>query len=233
MKRLFIFIFIVTVFFLAGCNSQLASSSKQTHSLNLETGDSLKVHYIDVGQGDSTLFQVSDNGQEYTFLIDAGDFTGDEVVEYLHANGIEKINVAIGTHPDADHIGQLDRVIKGFNVDEVWLSGNTSNSDTFHRLLEAIDKHDVVYEEPRMGEQFKLGPLQIKVLYPKQISGKANEESVSLKLTYGEISFVFTGDAEKKNEIEMIESGANLRADFLHLAITALLHQRAKDFCRQ
>lgn len=215
MKRLFISI--VTVFFLAGCNSQLASSSKQTNSLNLENGDSLKVHYIDVGQGDSTLFQVLDNGKEYTLLIDAGDFTGNEVVEYLQANEIDKINVAIGTHPDADHIGQLDRVIEGFAVDEVWLSGNTSNSDTFHRLLEAIDKNNVVYEEPRMGDQFELGPIQIEVLYPKLISGKANEESISLKLTYDEISFVFTGDAEKKNEIEMIESGANLRADFLHL----------------
>lgn len=215
LKRLFICI--VTVFFLVGCNSQLASTSKQTNTLNLENGDSLKVHYIDVGQGDSTLFQVTDNGQEYTLLIDAGDFTGDEVVEYLQANGIDKINVVIGTHPDADHIGQLDRVIEGFDVDEVWLSGNTSNSDTFHRLLGAIDSKDVGYEEPRMGDQFDLGPLHIDVLYPKQISGNANEESVSLKLTYGEISFVFTGDAEKKNEIEMIESGANLKADFLHL----------------
>ncbi|TKC19444.1 MBL fold metallo-hydrolase [Robertmurraya kyonggiensis] len=215
MKRLSICI--VTVFFLAGCNSQLTSTSKQMNSLNLEKGDFLKVHYIDVGQGDSTLFQVSDNGQEYTLLIDAGDFSGDEVVEYLQASGNKKINIAIGTHPDADHIGQLDQVIEGFDVEEVWLSGNTSNSDTFIRLLEAIDKNDVVYEEPRMGDQFELGPLHIEVLYPKQISGKVNEESVSLKLTYGAISFVFTGDAEKKNEIEMIESGANLRADFLHM----------------
>lgn len=182
-----------------------------------EISDHLKVHYIDVGQGDSTLFQFSEDGEEYAILIDAGDFTGDEVIEYLQANGLSKVNIAIGTHPDADHIGQLDRIINTFKVDEVWLSGNTSSSDTFQRVLEAIDENDVGYEEPRMGDQFEVGSLNIEVLYPQQITGKVNEESISLKLTYGEVSFIFTGDAEKGNELEMVESGANLKADFLHL----------------
>ncbi|MCM3690749.1 MBL fold metallo-hydrolase [Neobacillus niacini] len=177
----------------------------------------LKVHFIDVGQGDSTLLQFSDDGEDFTILIDAGNWTGDEVIQYLKLQHVSQIDIAVGTHPDADHIGQLDQVINTFNVGEIWLSGNTNPSQTFQRLLKAIDSKAVDYYEPRMGDQFEVGPLKIDVLYPKTISEHDNEESISLKLTYGDVSFILTGDATTDDELKMLQSGIDMKADILKL----------------
>lgn len=177
----------------------------------------LKVHFIDVGQADSTLIEFSDGSEDYTILIDAGNWNRTNVVDYLRGQSVSEIDLAIGTHPDADHIGQLDKVIAQFDVGEVWMSGNTSTSRTFQQLLQEIDQQNVDYYEPRMGEEFDIGPLQIDVLYPKAISENDNEESISLKLTYGDVRFIFTGDAARNDELKMLQSGFNLDADILHL----------------
>ena len=177
----------------------------------------LKVHFIDVGQGDSTLLQFSDEDEDFAILIDAGNWTGNEVVNYLSSQRVSQLDIAIGTHPDADHIGQLDQVINTLNVGEVWLSGNTNPSKTFQRLLQAINSKDVDYYEPRMGDQFEVGPLKIDVLYPKTISEHDNEESISLKLTYGKVTFILTGDATTDDELNMLQSGIDVTADIMKL----------------
>ncbi len=177
----------------------------------------LTVHYIDVGQADSTLLQYTDKGEEFTILIDAGNWNRNDVIHYLQAQHISEIDIAIGTHPDADHIGQLDKVINTFNVGEVWLSGNTSTSQTFQRLLQAIDQNNVHYYEPRRGDEFEVGTLQIEILYPISVSENDNEESISLKLTYGDVSFIFTGDASRNDELRMINGSIDVDANILHL----------------
>ncbi|WP_226035262.1 MBL fold metallo-hydrolase [Aquibacillus saliphilus] len=191
---------------------QVADSKKEDSDLT-----DLKVHYIDVGQADSTLIQFSHENEDFTILIDAGNWNKNDVITYLDTQNVSEIDIAIGTHPDADHIGQLDKVLNRFDVGEVWLSGNTSNSQTFQRLLNAIDSNDVDYYEPRTGDEFQIGPLEIDVLYPRTVSENDNEESISLKLTYNEVRFVFTGDASKSDEVNMLKSGINLEADILHL----------------
>ena len=175
--------------------------------------EGLTVHYIDVGQGDSTLLEFDG----FSMLIDAGNWNSKEAVDYLKQQEIKNIDIVVGTHPDADHIGQLAQVIGEFEVGEVWMSGNTSGSNTFLNVLQAIEASGSDYVEPRSGDVFDMGSMQIEVLYPDEITGAANEESVSLKMTYGDVRFVFTGDAGIKQEQEMIDSGMNLDAEILHL----------------
>ncbi|EIM07305.1 late competence protein [Planococcus antarcticus DSM 14505] len=173
----------------------------------------LKVHYIDVGQGDSTLLEF----EGFSMLIDAGNWNSKEAVDYLKQQEIQDIDIVVGTHPDADHIGQLAQVIGEFEVGEVWMSGNTSSSNTFLNALQAIEASGSDYVEPRSGYSFEVGSLQIEVLYPDEITGATNEESVSLKITYGDVGFVFTGDAGVKQEQEMIDNGMDLDAEILHV----------------
>ena len=175
--------------------------------------DGLKVHYIDVGQGDSTLLEF----EGFTMLIDAGNWNSTEAVDYLKQQGVQDIDIVVGTHPDADHIGQLAQIVGEFEVGEVWMSGNISSSNTFLNALQAIEASGSEYVEPRSGDRFDVGSMQIGVLYPDKITGAANEESVSLKMTYGDVRFVFTGDAGVKEEQEMIDSGMDLKAEFLHM----------------
>jgi competence protein ComEC len=213
-KKWLIFYSILVLVMLAACirPTEEAQRPKKQTAQEQQSGG-LKVHFIDVGQGDATLIEMDG----HAMLIDAGNWKSTDVIDYLEKQGIEKIDIAVGTHPDSDHIGQLADVVDNFEVGEVWMSGNESTSDTFIEALEAIDSTGTDYYEPRSGDLFDLGGLEIEVLYPEEITGKANEESISLRLTYGNVRFVFTGDSGIKEEQNMIDSGMELDAEILHL----------------
>ncbi|MHA6251514.1 MBL fold metallo-hydrolase [Oceanobacillus sp. CAU 1775] len=176
----------------------------------------LNVHFIDVGQADATLFAYSDGENNYNILFDTGDWRGSQVVSYLNANQITNLDLVVVSHPDADHIGQLDKVMQNIAVDEVWMSGNESTSQTFQRAVESVVNSDAGYHEPRAGESFDIGPMEIEVLYPNGISGNSNEESIAMLFTYGSVKFLLTGDADKNGESYM-HNNFNVAADVLHL----------------
>jgi competence protein ComEC len=173
----------------------------------------LTVHYINVGQGDATLLQSSD----FNILIDAGRHDKNDIVPYLNSVGIKELDVLIGTHAHADHIGQMDKVLQAFPVKEVWMSGDASNSKTFERVIDAIAESGVSYYEPRTGDVFEIGSADILILNPKTLTGDLHEGSLSLKISYGEISFLFTGDAEKQTEDLMIRSDHDLSSHIFQL----------------
>ncbi|SDY89625.1 Metal-dependent hydrolase, beta-lactamase superfamily II [Evansella caseinilytica] len=174
----------------------------------LGAGDLLTVHYIDVGQGDATLLQTKDTA----VLIDGGRHDQNEVVPYLLDQGIEEIDLLIGTHPHSDHIGQFVPIIETFSVKEVWMSGGETASSTFENTLDAILAADAEYYEPRAGEVFQIGSLSIEVLHPRELSGDLNHDSISTRIMFGETVFLFTGDAEQEAEREMLATGLELKS---------------------
>ncbi|WP_211653023.1 MBL fold metallo-hydrolase [Planococcus alpniumensis] len=171
----------------------------------------LAIHYIDVGQGSAAYLEWDG----YSMLIDAGDWNASDVLMYLDKLEVEKIDIAVGTHPDADHIGQLARVIETYEVGEVWMSGNPSSSNTFIQTLEAVDEAGIPYEEPRRGDEYEIGLLEIEVLHPEELSGDTNGDSLSFRISYGETAFIFTGDADIQAEQEMAAGNLPLGADIL------------------
>ncbi|WP_301107370.1 MBL fold metallo-hydrolase [Sporosarcina sp.] len=193
------------------------SDKPETEPLANQALDELAVHYINVGQADAALLAFSENGEQFRILIDAGNWNSTDAVSYLREQHVDHLDIVVGTHPHADHIGQIDKIIEQIDVDEVWLSGDTANSKVFSRTLDAIELNDVGYYEPRAGDVFDVGPMVIEVFNPDEINGNVHEGSISLKLTYGDISFLFTGDAEAQTEQKMINSGYDLKADFLQL----------------
>lgn len=197
---------------------QKQTSKKQTHPKKTTNGLApLTIHYIDVGQADATLFTYESDGENYTILFDTGDWKRNDTVEYLADQGITALDLVIISHPDADHIGQLPDIIDTFDVGEVWMSGNESTSETFQKSIEGILANDIDYHEPRAGEDYEIGNLQLKIVHPSSISGKANEESVSIQFTYGEKRFLFTGDADIQAESEMIGTGIDLKSHVFQL----------------
>ncbi|GIO27055.1 MBL fold metallo-hydrolase [Ornithinibacillus bavariensis] len=188
-------------------------TTKQEEEMEKDNLSELKVHFLDVGQADATFFQFG----THAILFDTGDWSGNEVVDYITSLGVSKIDLVIGSHPDADHIGQLANVMQSFKVEEVWLSGNESTSQTFQRGLEAILASDAEYAEPRSGEHYRIGSMDIKILNPKSITGASNEESIAMLLTYGNIKFILTGDADQNAEQQMMKLGIDLDADIMKL----------------
>lgn len=179
----------------------------------IEDSQELTVHYIDVGQGDATLLE----GSDFTILIDAGRHNRNDVVPYLESMGIKEIDLFIGTHPHADHIGQANQVMEAFEVKEVWLSGDTHTSKTFERTIDTILAKDIAYHEPRVGEKYEIGSLRLEVLNPVQLTGDFHEGCISVGAVYEDISFLFTGDAEEQTEAEMIERGYHLQTNIFQL----------------
>jgi competence protein ComEC len=173
-------------------------------------GEPLRVTFIDVGQGDATLLQVPGA----TLLIDTGRHDRSDLVPALRVLGVEVIDVVVITHGHADHIGQLDTVLQAFSVGEVWMSGTPHTTLTFERALAALEASDARYEEPRAGDSTALGPLLVEVLNPARLTGDLHRDSLALRVTFGSVGFLFTGDAEQQTESEMLaRDAASLRAD--------------------
>ena len=161
------------------------------------------VHVIDVGQGDSILLQNGD----YNILVDAGPNSAeDELVEYLDALNIEKLDCVVLTHPHEDHIGGADAVLSAFGADTVLMPDCTSSSSSFERVLDIIEDKELSLCVPRRGDKFTLGALEFTVLAPGSESyEETNDYSIVLKAEHENISFMLTGDAEALSEYEILE----------------------------
>ncbi|MGN9163844.1 ComEC/Rec2 family competence protein [Tissierellaceae bacterium HCP3S3_D8] len=177
---------------------------------------SLEVHFIDVGQGDSILVK---SGEEF-MLIDGGkNSAADTVVEYLKSQNVNKIKYVIGTHPHEDHIGGLDDVIDTFDIEKVIMPNITHNTKTFEDVLDSIMNKGLGITQAKSGDRYDLGDAEMTILAPNKEKYKdLNDYSVVVRLKYGNTSFMFTGDAEKISEDEMIEVyGSSLKSDVLKL----------------
>jgi len=166
------------------------------------TKNELKVHFIDVGQGDSILVDLG----ETEILIDGGDKSSG-VAAYLDDVVDGALEVMVATHPHADHIGGLIEVLDAFEVDEIWLNGDTSTSQTYSMFMSAVNSEGAQVYEARRGDIIEVGDLVFDVLHPVNLSGTANNNSIVLSLSYGEVDFLFTGDAEQEAEASMLAEG--------------------------
>lgn len=205
----FIAIAIIVVFFIEDEDPTKTKIPEQKVDL---TSPFLRAHYIDVGQADASLLQIVENGEVLNMLIDAGDWNRTDVLNYLEEQHIETIDVIAITHAHADHIGQLAKIIEQYDVQEVWMNGETASSQVFLNSIEAIDKYNIAYDEPEIGDTYDIGALKVKILHTSNDESNSNNNSISMMLTYGDVKFLFTGDAEKRAEDQMLARGESLRA---------------------
>ncbi len=159
----------------------------------------LKVHFIDVGQGDSILIDYG----ETEILIDGGDKSSG-IEKYLTSYVDGAIEVMVATHPHADHIGGLIGVLADFEVQEIWHNGDTSTSKTYSQFMSAVNSEGAEVYEARRGNTIEVGDLVFNVLHPVNLGGTTNNNSIVLRFSYGVVDFLFTGDAEKEAEASML-----------------------------
>lgn len=198
-------------------NAEEQTIEQDENQLKNTQSSKLQAHFIDVGQANATLFQYKEDGKLYNVLFDTGDYSKKDVVNYLDANSVSKLDLVIVSHPHADHLGQMAKLMEKFIIKEVWFSGNTASTKTFQQAAEAVLAKDIIYYEPRTGDIFDVGPLTLEVLHPNYLTGDLNEDSISIRFTYGDISFLLTGDAYRKTELEMMKNVTTVKAQILQL----------------
>jgi Predicted hydrolase (metallo-beta-lactamase superfamily) len=178
----------------------------------------LKMHVIDVGQGDSVLIQCG----ESNVLIDCGENgMGKTVLDYLRRAGVSHLDWIIGTHPHSDHIGGMDTVIKSkdLSIDHVMMPQTTKEMTpttmTYTEVLTAIKKKNLKITRPVSGTEYDLDGVTMLVLSPAK-SAKyedLNDYSIVLKFTYKNVSILTGGDASKNVEQQIISRDYDLSAD--------------------
>ncbi|AKL94601.1 hydrolase of metallo-beta-lactamase superfamily [Clostridium aceticum] len=178
-------------------------------------GEGLEAHFIDVGQGNAT-FIVGPEGQ--TMLHDAGGDgdVGRIVVDYIKGLGHEKIDVAVFTHPHADHINGAPTVFRELEVGAVYYPKVTHTTRTFENFVEAVEKAGLKFKTAKAGVKIPFGNVDAVLVAPiSDTYDNLNDYSAVVKVTWGNTSLLLTGDVENASEEEMVASDENLNVDVL------------------
>lgn len=179
-----------------------------SHS-NIVSGE-LEIHYIDIGQGDSTLIKCG----EHAMLIDAGENDcGTQIQNYLNSQNVTKLDYIIGTHPHSDHIGGMDVIIYKFDCDVVMMPDVSNNTKTYRDVISAMKSRNYANTVPKPGDTYKLGDAEFTIIAPSRTYDDYNNDSIGLILKYGDRKFLFTGDAEEEAEADIVKTGIDIDCD--------------------
>ncbi len=183
----------------------------------------LVVSFIDVGQGDCTFIKT----KEADILIDAGESESAEtVLEYLDLYNVDDLEYIIATHPHSDHVGALPEIMEEVKVENFVMgkpSSLTCDGEEYIKILRSIAKEKgAEITEVAFDSTFVLsvGKLNLNFLGPLVDDDNLNNTSLIVRVTFGEASFLFTGDAEKLEEYTLVsrdfkQGGATLKSDVL------------------
>ncbi len=220
MKKNIILLFTIIlslVLLLPGCNAQDILSSDRNNSStssNENNYSQMKVHFIDVGQGDSILIQVNDKNM----LIDCGPREGkDNLFNYLNKLNIKTLDYVIATHPHADHIGNMADIINKYDVKKFYSPKVQTSTKTYEKMVDALKNKNLKINVIKAGTNIDLGDnTKIDVFSPnKDKYDNLNNYSPIMKLTYGKTSFLLTGDAETLVEKEVLTNNCDVSADVI------------------
>ena len=210
----------IVILFLTGCSGgpgisiddPTATPTPESEGEAPSRDGTLEVHSIHVGQSSSTLF-IGPTGK--TMLVDTGDFNddGEYVLKYLRRNGIDRIDHLVVSHNDADHIGGNAAVIeyyetKANGIGAIYDPGIAASTNTYEEYLDAVEEHEVTLYQTREGDSISFEGVEVNVLGPPEpyLENEArNENSIVLRLQYGDVSFLWTGDAENGQESYLVK----------------------------
>ena len=204
MKRNFVLL-VTTLLLFTLCACSVPATVPQP---SFTPDNTLQVSFIDVGQGDSELITLPDGK---TILIDAGEAkTADALIRSIQSLGAGRLDYIIGTHPHADHIGGMAKVIDAFDVGAVYLPKVEHDTKTFENLLLAVKEKGLKINTAKAGV-ILLNEAGVRAEFLAPCADKykdLNNYSAVLRLTYQDVSFLFMGDAEQESERQIIKQAS-------------------------
>ena len=180
-----------------------------------EPEGSIYVRFIDVGQGDSCVIVTPNND---VILVDTGDKKdASEIIEDLEGYSFDDIDLMVLSHPHADHIGGAATLLNTYKTKEVVMSSYPATTKTFETLLDTIEEKDIKLTQGTPGLIYDIDGVIVEVLASDVIPNDSNNSSLLVKITYGEIDILFTGDIEIDAENIILDQEINVDAEILKL----------------
>ena len=195
---------------------EIAETKHEDNKNSIVSGD-MTVHFLDVGDADCSYIKCGD----INILIDAADKEPKgKIVNYLKNQGVEKLDLVVATHPHRDHIGQMSDVLENFEVAQFIEPEIPEKSNavtvTYERMLEVLADKKIGANLVTAGFNTVLGDVKIEIVGPiSHDNENLNNNSVVLRITYKGVRFLFTGDAEKAEEQEILSKKYDISADVL------------------
>lgn len=203
---------ILLILLLTGCGFPAEAPETSAPTAVTLTGGGMTVHFLDVGHADCALLE---SGGEY-ILIDGGNVADSSfVVSYLEQAGVEELEAVFCTHPHEDHVGGLAAVLAVYPTSAVYCSTNTYSSSCFDNFVNYADQQGLAVTIPAVGDTVTFGGAEAEVLGPLKSYADLNSTSLVLRVTYGDVRFLFTGDMESDAEEDLLDAGTDLQANVL------------------
>lgn len=185
----------------------------------------LSVTFLDVGRGDAMFVEFPCSG---TMLIDGGrggDFDRGRriIAPYLWNRGIGKIDAVLLTHPHSDHLGGLISVLNNFRIGRIFDNAMEHPSLEYDTYRQTIAARKIPYQVVRKGEMIVgYSGTNVYVLHPpKELLATAeaeiNNNSIVLRIEYGDVSFILCGDIEEEGIKELLKYGRNLKSTVIKI----------------
>lgn len=179
-----------------------------------EAGE-LTVWFIDVGQGDAIL--LSQDG--CYMLVDAGpDSAGQALRQFLRERDVTSLDYLALTHPHEDHIGRVPEALAQAPAKTVYLPSAVHTTVAYEDMLDAVESCGAAVKIARSGQSFSLGQAQVEILGPAEEYEGLNDNSLVLRISFGDTALLLTGDAGVEAEADILAAGYAIRADILKVS---------------
>lgn len=176
----------------------------------------LTVYFLDVGQADSAIIICDDK----VLMIDGGNAADSQFIYSMLRNtlDIQTIDYMIASHPHEDHVGGLAAALNACFVGVLYTPETDYPSKAWNNVLKYAEAQGTPVVIPMPGDTFEAGSAKVDILGPMWFSNNTNNMSLIVRITYGNVTFLFTGDAEREEEQDLVEADVPLQADVLKVS---------------